>query len=208
MKLKIFLNSDDNQDEMKLTEHYKMYAEVFGLDVPLISHLVRARSDTGKSKVRDIQEKEKDYKVYEKTGEPDKVTPISSAVRTRDQDDPHDDAHPEGERENSASKADRSYQTYEAICIWRVIVWTVNGRWKQIKELFFAKLCDHLLWDSRKEIQDERLKDYKSDYNDVKYGYVQKELHNMMKLSFLKLFEEEIEAIELSKFKYEDGRCT
>ncbi|GKF17575.1 hypothetical protein Tco_0062493, partial [Tanacetum coccineum] len=60
-------------DEMKLTKHYKMYAEVFGLDVPLTQSQPR-------SKIR-----RKFLHKFEIK---------SSAVRTRDQDDPHDDVHP------------------------------------------------------------------------------------------------------------------
>ncbi|GJW12316.1 hypothetical protein Tco_1578143 [Tanacetum coccineum] len=89
-----------------------------------------------------------------------KADPLSSAVRTRDQDDPYDDAHPEGE--NSAKRQKTS--EYEAYVSGESSSGQVN-------------------------VEEPGLKSY---YNDVKYGYVQKELTND-EVEFLKLFEEEIE---------------
>ncbi|GJZ76731.1 integrase, catalytic region, zinc finger, CCHC-type containing protein [Tanacetum coccineum] len=167
-------------EEMKLTEHYKMYAEVFGLDVPLIqSQPTESTQGTHrttnaprwkryprlvKEKVTEKVKKEvpaqvrdqapvylaeglilkrkttkeetdrllskailqrtlilcynnKTYAIwlalqmkFEKTQVPQTAC-RSSVVRTRDQDDPHDDAHLEGE--NSAKRQKTSeYEAY------------------------------------------------------------------------------------------------
>ncbi|GJU33456.1 hypothetical protein Tco_1177045 [Tanacetum coccineum] len=89
-----------------------------------IENLVRARSDKESPEVEIVQEKEEET-TKDTEVEPDKDTPMgrygylfahlkkrfiatghprSFAVRPRDQDDPHDDAHPEGE--NSIKKQD------------------------------------------------------------------------------------------------------
>ncbi|GJS22909.1 hypothetical protein Tco_0451541 [Tanacetum coccineum] len=174
------------KDEMKLTEHYKMYAEVFGLVVPLtqsqptestkgthrtpsalrssnpatetaessvpkrstvilsltehksreeqeagenvalgrygylFAHLKkrfmpRTSSDQLADNLHDVMMETlpslvKEKMKFEKTQVPQTAC-RSSVVRTRDQDDPHDDAHPEGE--NSAKRQKTSeYEAY------------------------------------------------------------------------------------------------
>ncbi|GJV88890.1 retrovirus-related pol polyprotein from transposon TNT 1-94 [Tanacetum coccineum] len=181
---------------------------------------------------------------------PEQQHQLSSAVRTRDQDDPHDDAHPEGENsakrqktskyeeyvsgESSSGQID-SYSsdddeiptkqvtqdimedisltideaklkkmkinltaptiTFPGIEEYDVfstvyerihgIIYTNSKKEKRVmRHLEIHKFCDATL---RRTL--EGLKFY---YNDVKNGYVQKELAND-EVEFLKLFEEEIE---------------
>ncbi|GKE45702.1 hypothetical protein Tco_1472986, partial [Tanacetum coccineum] len=165
---------------------------------------------------------------FEKTHVPQTAC-RSSAVRTRDHDDPHDDAHPEGE--NSAKRQKTSkYEAYvsgesssglvnveepgpsTSGLLWSLSVFIRSSViWERVHDFqlgiesyqqkinltaptitfpgikeydVFSIFCDATL---RRTL--EGLKSY---YNDVKYGYVQKELTND-EVEFLKLFEEEIE---------------
>ncbi|GKC32283.1 hypothetical protein Tco_1039577, partial [Tanacetum coccineum] len=176
-----------------------------------------------------------------------------STVRLRDQVDPHDDAHPEGE--NSAKRQKTS--KYEAKWFWRVIIWTcsmeedwqkhgmlwvfisIPQKFHDMKEcmilgiesyqqkvnltaptISFPGVEKHKMFsiiyepvhgiiykNSKKEKRVMRhseihkfcdatlnrvLEGLKSYNNDVKYGYVQRELTND-EVEYLKLFEEEIE---------------
>ncbi|GJR68591.1 hypothetical protein Tco_0014656 [Tanacetum coccineum] len=63
-----------------------------------------------------------------------------SAVRPRDQDDHHDDAHPEGE--NSAKRQKTS--EYESMCVWRVIIF-MEELSLTIDEAKLKKMADEML---------------------------------------------------------------
>ncbi|GJW82798.1 hypothetical protein Tco_0155943 [Tanacetum coccineum] len=147
-----------------------------------------------------------------------KADPLPSAIRPRDQDNPYNDAHPEGEnsakrQKTSEDQRKRSIQTlrsfkssrhsrnwvmnkYDVFSIIyepvHGIIYTNSKKEKRVmRPSKIHKFCDATL---RRTL--EGLKSY---YNDVKYGYVQKELTND-ELEFLKLFEEEIEV----RLKYRD----
>ncbi|GKA68624.1 hypothetical protein Tco_0768541 [Tanacetum coccineum] len=124
-------------EEMKLTEHYKMYAEVFGLDVPLTQSqptestqgthrttsaprqsarltppvLVPSAEKANEMILQDMIQLRRLRSLLKKKTQVPQTACRSSVVRTRDQDDPHDDAHPEGE--NSAKRQKTSeYEAY------------------------------------------------------------------------------------------------
>nr|GEY62964.1 hypothetical protein [Tanacetum cinerariifolium] len=137
----------------------------------------------------------------------------TSAVRPRDQDDPHDDAHPEGEnsakqqktseyeayvsRESSSGRDNEKEQGPSTLGIekhemFSIIYEPVHGNIyknnKKEKRVMrhseIHKFCDATL--------NQVLKGLKSYNNDVKYGYIQKDL-TKDEAGYLKLFKEEIE---------------
>ncbi|GKD00196.1 hypothetical protein Tco_1170470 [Tanacetum coccineum] len=92
-----------------------------------------------------------------------------SAIRPRYQEDPHDDAHPEGENSVKRQKTSEYEQSKKEKRVMR--------------HSEIHKFCDATLM--------RVLEGLKSYNNDVKYGYVQKELTSD-EVEYLKLFEEEI----------------
>ncbi|GJX63882.1 putative reverse transcriptase domain-containing protein [Tanacetum coccineum] len=180
---------------------------------------------------------------FEKTQVPQTAC-RSSAVLTRDQDDPHDDVHPEGE--NNAKRQNKSeYEAYILMLlmmmrvqtkqvtqdIMKRSIWTIDeAKLKKMADeigkkdvtsgsdeirieeydvfsIVYEPVHGNIYTNSKKEKRVMRhskihkfcdatlrrtLEGLKSYYNDVKYGYVQKELTND-EVEFLKLFEEEIE---------------
>ncbi|GJZ48101.1 hypothetical protein Tco_0601933 [Tanacetum coccineum] len=176
-----------------------------------------------------------------------------SAVRPRDQDDPHDDAHPEGENSAKRQKTSEYFNPLNAkiFYIWKqkesgkpkeevysnskiiqVIktYWELGHEHKFVTEIVARRANECIVsitepdyknlnkndiedmylnyeWQGKKEKRVMRhseihkfcdatlnrvLEGLKSYNNDVKYGYVQRELTND-EVEYLKLFEEEIE---------------
>ncbi|GJZ91562.1 hypothetical protein Tco_0663489 [Tanacetum coccineum] len=102
-------------EKMKHTEHYRMYEEVFGLDVPLTQNdepnipgtRLEPRSDKESLKVEITNDEEMKFENLQVP----QTTCRTSAIRPRDQDDPYDNAHPKGE--NSAKQQNTSkYEAY------------------------------------------------------------------------------------------------
>ncbi|GJU34548.1 retrovirus-related pol polyprotein from transposon TNT 1-94 [Tanacetum coccineum] len=149
---------------------------------------------------------------YEKLQESGWLLILTTIIR--DQDDPHDDAHPRGVR-NSAKKAKKS--EYEAYVLEESSSGQVKIGNPDSTKIAMVSISVHQKFsdmgksatkkgDEPSEIHKfcdatlrRTLEGLKSYYNDVKYGYVQKELTND-ELEFLKLFEEEIEV----RLKYRD----
>ncbi|GJU38954.1 hypothetical protein Tco_1191911 [Tanacetum coccineum] len=105
------------------------------------------------------------------------------AVRPRDQDDPHDDAHPKGE--NSAKRQKTSeYEAYVSGHVHGIIYKNSKKEKRVMRHTEIHKFCNVAL--------NRVLEGLKSYNNDVKYGYVQKDL-TKDETEYLKLFEEEIE---------------
>nr|GFA98140.1 hypothetical protein [Tanacetum cinerariifolium] len=171
-------------EEMKHTEHYRMYVEVFGIDVPLTqSHPTNSTQGTARFMPRKsfailadhLHEAmveslptmvDKHVKEQVQKQVPEQTTCITSVVRPRDQEDPHDDAHPK--EENSAKRRKTS-----------------NKKEKRVmRHSEIHKFCDATL--------NRVLEGLKCYNNDVKYGYIQKDL-TKDEAEYLKLFEEEIE---------------
>ncbi|GJZ26468.1 retrovirus-related pol polyprotein from transposon TNT 1-94 [Tanacetum coccineum] len=119
-----------------------------------------------------------------------------SIVRLRDLEDPHDDAHPEGE--NNAKRQKTS--EYEAYISGESSSGQVNEEEPGLSTSGYQEHDDDFdFWtdsyasdDDEIPTKQEREKGLKSYNNDVKYGYVQKELTSD-EVEYLKLFKEEIE---------------
>nr|GEW40119.1 integrase, catalytic region, zinc finger, CCHC-type, peptidase aspartic, catalytic [Tanacetum cinerariifolium] len=120
-------------EEMKQTKHYRMYTEVFGIDVPLIQSSLTENDEHNipGTRLEPMSDKESPkvgitdvivpVNVYDEEEEDDEITDevlqttcITPVVRPRDQDDPQDDAHPEGENIAQRQKTSE-YEAYVSI---------------------------------------------------------------------------------------------